>query len=113
MAISTVITIEVPFNEPEFRQMLSDNKISYKTPGDSGLVFDSFMMHLFVNIVESPYALTSLASVCVAYIRRNKGKSISIKQGNNTISIKGCSIDEVERLLESSAHIRIVSDTDE
>lgn len=113
MAISTVITIEVPFNEPEFCQMLSEKEVSYKTPGDSGLAFDSFMMHLFVNIVESPYTLPSLASVCVAYLSRNKGKSISIKQGDKTINIKGYSTDEVKQLLESATRVQITSDSKE
>lgn len=110
MEISTEITIEVPFDDPEFFNLMVESNVPYKTPGDHGIAFDSFMLHFFVNIVDSPYTLPSLASVCVAYVNRNKGKSLKVTQGKKIIELKGYGVDEAEKLLRSANRIEVVSD---
>ncbi|EMV0769290.1 hypothetical protein AABH42_002837 [Salmonella enterica] len=112
MDSSNFITIEFPFSEHEVCNILTKEGIKYKTPGNSGLAFDSNYLQVFVDIVTSPSVLPSLASVCVAYLRRNKGKRILIKRGDEVIDIQGYSMEEVSELLKHTTDIKITSKND-
>ncbi|EAZ9351361.1 hypothetical protein E1578_23330 [Salmonella enterica subsp. enterica] len=109
---SRVITIEFPFSEPEIYNILTEQGIKYKTPGDFGLAFDSIELQVFVDIVSSPSVLPSLASVCVAYLHRNRGKRIVIKRGGEVIDLKGYSLKEVSELLKLTTDIKITDKND-
>ncbi|EOF7793561.1 hypothetical protein ACFXTU_002320 [Salmonella enterica] len=112
MDSSNFITIEFPFSEHEIYNILTQEGIKFKTPGDFGLAFDSIDLQVFVDIVTSPSVLPSLESVCVAYLHRNRGKRIVIKRGDEVIDLKGYSVKEVSELLKHTTDIKITSEND-
>lgn len=110
-----MITIVFPFDEGEMSGLLHDNDVAYKMPEVSNLRFDEDydLCRIFIDIIESPFTLPSLATIIVNYLRKDSYRKASIKNGDIEIDLSGRSTKDVEKLLNNDMLISIINTKDE
>lgn len=89
--------------------------MAYKLPEVSKLHFDEEcdLCRIFVDIIESPFTLPSLATIIVNYLRKDSYRKTIIKKGDIEIDLSGRSIQDVEKLLSNDMIVSIINTKDE
>jgi len=95
---SDEITLLVPVKDPELASELTKAGIHYETPARDGMAFDSGAMYAYIDLALSSYPL---ASVLIAFIKRNDKKRFIVKDGKEVIDASGCSAKEFEKILKT------------
>jgi hypothetical protein len=110
-----MITIVFPFDEGEFTNLLHSNGLEYKTPTENFRYDEDYnWCRILVDVIESPYALPSLATAIVSYIKKDSHRKAIIKSGDKEIDLSGHSAKDAEKILNNASVVSILKeDADE
>lgn len=92
----------------EVKEVLKDNDVPYIEPNRGGMVWDSALYDLVIEVASSPYCLPSLSAAIIAFLKRNSGNKVTVnKKGGLVLELRGYSKKQVSEIIKDVNLIEI------